>query len=120
MEQILKQQTGGIIFFQTKKLEEISEFYIQKVGCKLWLDQGGCHIFQFGNMLFGFCQRDHLDDLGMITFYFKSKEEVNLYYQKFADIAIEKPKDNPNYRIYHFFAKDPDGRNIEFQYFWDK
>lgn len=120
MEQILKQQTGGIVFFQTKQLDEISEFYLQKVGCELWLNQGGCQIFQFGNMLFGFCQRDEVDDLGMITFYFKTKEEVDRYYQKFIDIAVERPKDNPNYRIYHFFAKDPDGRNIEFQYFWDK
>ncbi|MCB2195445.1 MAG: VOC family protein [Bacteroidetes bacterium] len=114
-----KQQTGGIIFFQTKKIDELADFYINQVGCKLWLDQGGCQIFQFENMLFGFCQRDQVDDKGMITFYYSSRDAVDIMYQKFKTIAVDKPKDNPDYRIYHFFAKDPDGRNIEFQYFWD-
>lgn len=117
---IEKQQTGGIIFFQTQKLDQLNDFYINQVGCKLWLDQGGCQIFQFENMLFGFCQRDNIDDLGMITFYYSSRNEVDKMYQKFKAIAADKPKDNSDYRIYHFFAKDPDGRNIEFQYFWDE
>lgn len=119
MEEILKKQTGGIVFFQTNKLSEIADFYLNRVGCELWLDQGGCNIFQFGNMLFGFCQREAVDNLGMITFYFSTKNEVDQFYEKFKDIAMDIPKDNLNYRIYHFFAKDPDGRNIEFQYFWD-
>jgi len=36
------------------------------------------------------------------------------------DIALFEPKDNPDYKIYHFFAKDTEGRSIDFQYFWDK
>jgi len=116
---ILKQQLGGIIFFQTKIQTELYQFYANKVGCKLWLDQGGCQIYKFGNMLFGFCQRDKVDNLGMITFFYESKEEVDAMYQNFKDIALAEPKDNPLYRIYHFYAKDPEGRNIEFQYFWD-
>lgn len=115
-----RQQKGGIIFFQTRILNELSEFYVNKVGCMLWLDQGGCKIFQFENMLFGFCQRDNVDDLGMITFYYSTREEVDSEYMQFKNIAVDKPQDNSNYRIYHFFAKDPEGRNIEFQYFWDK
>lgn len=117
---IEKQQTGGIIFIQTQKLDELNDFYINQVGCKLWLDQGGCKIFQFENMLFGFCQRDQVDNQGMITFYYPSQEEVNQMYRQLKDIALSEPKDNPNYKIYHFFAKDPEGRNIEFQYFWNE
>ncbi len=115
-----KQQTGGIIFFQTKKIEEVSNFYLEKVGCSLWLDQGGCKILQFENMLFGFCQRENVDDQGMITFYYPSQEKVNLMYKQLKNISLSEPKDNPKYRIYHFYAKDPEGRNIEFQYFWDE
>jgi len=114
-----KQQTGGIIFFQTKIQAELSEFYTKKVGCKLWLDQGGCKIFQFGNMLFGLCQREKAESLGMITFYFSTREEVDEMYKKLKDIAMAEPVDNSLYRIYHFYAKDPEGRNIEFQYFWE-
>ena len=77
----------GIIFFQTKKIDELTEFYMNKVGCKLWLDQGGCKIFQFENMLFGFCQRENVDDQGMITFYYPSHEEVNQMYRQLKDIA---------------------------------
>ena len=114
------QQKGGIVFFQTKILDQLSEFYIHKVGCELWLNQGGCKIFQFENMLFGFCQRDQVDDQGMITFFYSSHEEVNQMYRLLKDIAVSEPKDNPKYKIYHFFAKDPEGRNIEFQYFWEE
>jgi predicted lactoylglutathione lyase len=120
MEKIKKNQTGGIVFFQSKNLEEVSKFYTEKIGCKLWLDQGGCHILQFENMLIGFCQRDHIDNQGMITFYYPSHEEVNQMYRQLKDIAQSEPKDNTNYKIYHFFAKDPEGRSIEFQYFWEE
>ena len=116
---IEKQHKGGIIFFQTRQQSQLHTFYIEKVGCKLWLEQGGCQIFQFENMLFGFCQREKIDDLGMITFFYSSREEIDTIYDQLKDIALQQPKDNPMYRIYHFYAKDPEGRNIEFQYFWE-
>jgi len=52
------------------------------------------------------------------------REGVDRQYQKFKSIAIASPKENKRYRIYHFYARDPDGRSIEFQYFmhpidWD-
>lgn len=117
---IEKQQKGGIIFFQTQKQKEVSDFYTEKIGCSLWLGQGGCNVFQFENMLFGFCQREEADCLGMLSFKFSTREEVDNMYEKLKDIAMAEPVDNSLYRIYHFYAKDPEGRNIEFQYFWDK
>ena len=117
---IKMQQIGGIVFFQTKILPELKDFYVNKLGCELWLDQGGCNIFKHGNMLFGFCQRDHADMEGLITFFYSSKEEVAEMYSKFKDVAEAEPIDNPTYRIYHFYAKDPEGRRFEFQYFWDE
>jgi len=98
-------------------LLQLSDFYLNQVGCELWLEQAECKVFQFGNMLFGFCQRDHADDLGMISFNLASKEEVDVAYNQFKSEAIDLPKDNPKYQLYHFYAKDPEGRNIEFQYF---
>jgi predicted lactoylglutathione lyase len=114
---IAKQQVGGIIFFQTTQLHVLTDFYLDKVGCTLWLEQAECRVFQYGNMLLGFCQREELDNLGMISFNVDSKETVDQYYKIFNSIALSEPKDNSTYRLYHFYAKDPDGRNIEFQYF---
>ncbi len=119
-ENAMKDQ-GGIIFYKTNDLKRLSEFYEDLVGCDLWLDQGGCRIYQFGNMLVGFCQRDGKPDTGaLITFFYEDKAMVDTMYQKLKEQANDKPKDNSDYRIYHFYAKDPDGRSIEFQYFWDE
>jgi catechol 2,3-dioxygenase-like lactoylglutathione lyase family enzyme len=111
---------GGIIFFRTTKLAETSQFYREEVGCELWLDQGGCHILKFSNLLFGLCQRESADTQGMITFVYRDRESVDGMYRRLEDIAESSPRDNPDYRIYHFFARDPDGRAVEFQFFWDE
>ncbi|MBN2432581.1 MAG: VOC family protein [Acidobacteria bacterium] len=115
---------GGIIFFRTQKLPELREYYGERLGCTVWLDQQDCVIFRYANMLFGFCQRDDVRMDGMITFFFNDRAGVDRHYEKFKDLAQSPPKDNPRYRIYHFFATDPEGRTIEFQYFdhpidWD-
>jgi hypothetical protein len=38
-------------------------------------------------------------------------------YRAFEEEAIDPPCDNPRYPIYNFFARDPEGRVIEFQVF---
>jgi len=111
---------GGIIFYQTTNLKRLHKFYTGKVGAVLWLDQGGCRIYSFGNMLFGFCQRDTTETGALLTFFYPSRDLVDEIYGKLENNAGSAPKDNANYRIYHFYAKDPDNRTIEFQYFWDE
>ncbi len=113
------QNHGGIVFYQTTNLKRINKFYTEKVGATLWLDQGGCRIYRFGNMLFGFCQREEIDTGALLTFFFPARELVDEIYSRLEDIADSSPVDNSAYRIYHFYAKDPDERPIEFQYFWD-
>ncbi|MBD3168312.1 MAG: nitroreductase [candidate division Zixibacteria bacterium] len=108
---------NGVIFFQTKKYEEIREFYVSGIGCELWLEQAECFILKSGNQLIGFCDRDSADTNGVITFFFDTKDEVDDMYRKFKSTATSEPADNAKYHIYNFFAKDPEGRNIEFQYF---
>ncbi|MEA1887435.1 MAG: VOC family protein [Bacteroidota bacterium] len=110
---------GGIIFYQTTNLKRLQKFYTEKVGAALWLDQGGCRIYRFGNMLFGFCQREKNETGALLTFFYPTRELVDEIYRRLKDLAEAPPKDNASYRIYHFYAKDPDGRAIEFQYFWD-
>ena len=113
----VKHKPGGIIFFATEHLDEISEFYISKVGCELWLDQGACKIVKHGNMLFGFCQSDHVDKDAVITFFYPNKQHVDQMYEQLKGRAVEPPKMNPEFHIYHFYARDPENRSIEFQYF---
>ena len=110
---------GGIVFYSTTDLERLSIFYTDQVGAKLWLDQGGCRVFKFGNMLFGFCQRDNVQIGALLTFFYPEKKLVDDMFRKLSNIATTPVKENDNYRIYHFYAEDPDGRPIEFQYFWD-
>jgi len=110
---------SGIVFFKTQKLEGLTDFYVNRVGCTLWLDQADCRIFRFGNLLFGFCQRDQAEPGGLITFFYERKEAVDRAYGKFESIALSPPKMNEKYRIYHFFARDPEGRMVEFQHFAD-
>jgi len=108
---------SGIIFFNTEKLDELKRFYINEIGCSLWMDQGDCVILQHDNFLLGFCQRETADTQGCITFFYKSKEAVDRKYKAFMRLAKSPPVMNPNYPIYNFFASDPEGRTVEFQYF---
>ena len=117
MNKTTNQKNGGIIFFASKDTEKLQNFYIKEVGCSLWLEQGGCIVLKHGNMLFGFCNRDKIDKDAMITFFYPEKSTVDKMYRKFKDIAKHAPQNNDKYDIYHFYASDPEGRPIEFQYF---
>lgn len=108
---------SGIYFLKTGKLEEITEFYKEEIGCELWLEQEDCRIFKHGNMLFGFCAGEKPDNKGIITFFYNSKEDVDRMFNRFGNIAEGRPQNNNKYNIYHFFACDPEGRRVEFQYF---
>jgi hypothetical protein len=120
----IKAKGSGIVFFGTTMLEEMKDFYIERVGCELWLDQGTCAILKFGNLLVGFCQSQEADLDTLITFFYEKKEDVDEIYEELKATARSAPKENTKYRIYHFYARDPEGRAIEFQSFlhpieWD-
>ncbi|HDR04476.1 MAG TPA: nitroreductase [Candidatus Marinimicrobia bacterium] len=108
---------SGITFFKTSRLDKLRDYYLKISGTALWLDQGGCAIFQHGNQLFGFCQRQQSDTCGMITFFLESQKAVDSHYSQFRKSADAAPRFNPDYHIYHFFTQDPDGRAVEFHYF---
>lgn len=132
---------AGIVFLKTEQLEDTSRFYQSRVGMGVWLDQGACRILRHGNMLLGFCdgagtggnesgsggntgteaaglnRTGCADTTGVITFFYPRTEDVDRAYRELSDVAISEPKHNPRFRIYHFYAKDPEGRDIEFQCF---
>lgn len=108
---------AGIVFLSTADLEKIRTFYLEEVGCTLWLDQGDCLIFQHENLLLGFMDRSRIDHGGLITFFYEEKSAVDRLHERFKDRAEAPPRMHPKYRIYHFFTQDPEGRRLEFQYF---
>ena len=56
----------------------------------------------------------------LVTFFYEEKSEVDRMYELLKDKAKDQPIENPKYRIYHFYASDPEGRPVEFQHFWDE
>lgn len=110
-------EMAGIIFYSTKSLNLTTEFYVERIGMKTWLKQDNCVILRHGNLLLGFCEREPPETSGVITFFYRSREEVDEMYEKLRDFKLTEPKENDEYKIYHFFAEDPEGRKVEFQTF---
>ena len=107
----------GIVFFNTLQLDDLTEFYTQRIEAELWMDQTDCLIFRHGKFLFGFCQREKSETCGILTFVYPNRDGVDRMYERFQNEALDAPKENPRYPIYNFFARDPEGRMIEFQMF---
>ncbi len=110
---------SGILFLKTKEPDKLKDFYLQRLNCQIWMEQAHCRIYRHGNFLFGFCERDEVDTSGMLTFFYESRKEVDRMYELLKSIAVEPPGFNSKYNIYQFFAHDPEGRMLEFQYFED-
>lgn len=108
---------AGIVFLKTQHLERVTAFYREQVGMRLWLEQPEIRILAHGNLLLGFHAQPEADIQGMFTFFFRTAGEVDAMYERLREFATTAPKTNERYRIYHFFARDPEGRAVEFQAF---
>lgn len=98
-------------------------FYKGLCGLRLWLDKGGCRIYEIeGGGKIGFCK--HMDTDAKHTIITLVTDEVDILYNIFTENGVETggaPKITEKYGIYHFFAKDPDGHIVEIQKFlWDE
>jgi len=111
---------AGITFCYTRDLKSTSEFYEKVLGLELTLDQGGCRIYHAaGNSYLGFCEREVEGDRAGIILTLVT-EDVDGWYQRLIEHGVsidEKPKHNPEYLIYHFFFRDPNGYLLEIQRF---
>ncbi len=81
------------------------------------MEQKDCIILKHDNFLFGFCERAEVENCGILTFFYKNKDRVDNIYHAMKNSADAAPRENKIYKIYQFFAKDPEGRTLEFQYF---
>lgn len=112
---------ASIVFFPVADLEAASRFYADILGLPLELDQGGIRIYRAaGGGYLGICRNDNpplADDRLILTFV---TAEVDDWYERLVAAGVSTdgpPRENPRYRIYHFFARDPDGYRIEVQRF---
>jgi nitroreductase len=108
---------NGIIFFKSQVPEKLSEFYIGRLGCELWSKQEDCIILKGGNLLFGFCSRPTSETEGLLTFFYENKEDIDRLYGDLKEYTDSPPVSDGKYQIYRFYARDPEGRKIEFQHF---
>lgn len=109
--------SGGIVFFRSTAHDETVEFYTNRIGADVWLNQPDCTILSFDGFRFGFCDRESADTEGIITFLYEDRAGVDAVHDRLADVATGSPRFNATYDIYQFFAEDPEGRTVEFQTF---
>ena len=108
---------AGIQFHRTNNLKVVTDFYRDVIGMEVWLDQKDCTVLKHENFLLGFCEREAKDTSGIITFFYGETSQVDEMYDKLKDRATSQPEENKKYKIYQFFARDPEDRLVEFQCF---
>lgn len=110
---------AGLIFIKTANFNETVEFYTKTLKFELWLKQPDIWILKHGNFLVGFQDSDEISMAPLMTLFYSTNEEVDEMHELLASmgLTITEPKENKTYRIYNFFAKDPEGRQLEFQKF---
>lgn len=113
-----------ITFLYTNDLTTSATFYEDKLGLKLWLDQGSCRIYSVcGSAYLGLCQTSETstsppDGTGVIFTLVTPQVDEWYEYLKKIGVEFEKPPTvNEKYKIYHCFFRDPNGYLIEIQRF---
>lgn len=112
-----------IVFVYVRDLDRASKFYGDLLGLELVLDQGGCLIYRVaGSAFLGIC--DQVERAGiegsLVTLV---TEHVDLWFERLVGAGAEiirPPQHSEEYRIYNFFARDPDGNRLEIQRFDDE
>lgn len=108
---------SGVIFIRTQMLDELVKFYTEKIGCHIWIDQKDVIILKHGNFIFGLHSSSVSDLDTLLTFFYDTKDDVDKMAEIMTDNKLTDPNENKRYSIYNFFAKDPEGRKLEFQHF---
>lgn len=108
---------SGIVFFRTQDRSRVVDWYLNGFDVEVWLEQTGCTILSFDGFRFGFCDGEETEAEGILTFVYDTSGDVDRLHEQLGAAAREEPHENEQYRIYQFFATDPDGRTVEIQSF---
>lgn len=112
---------GQITFVPVADLARSAQFYELVLLLSPVLDQAGIKLFRVAaGGYIGLCQSDGplaADDRLILTLV---TEQVDAWHTRLEAQGAPTdgpPRENPRYRIYHFFARDPDGYRLEIQRF---
>lgn len=114
-----------ITFLYTHDLGQTARFYEDIISLDLKLDQGTCRIYQVTqNGYLGFCQRSaaisQIKSESPILILTIVTTSVDEWYRLLTERNLQPehpPTTNPDYDIYHFFVRDPNGYVLEIQQF---
>ena len=109
-----------ITFLPVTDIKKTVEFYRDIIGLKVDKDEGNCVIFSCGEGYWGFCSYNDGRKLPIgvcMSLNLENNEEVDSEYHRISKLGIEatKPVKHPNFPVYSFFMKDPDGYTVELQ-----
>jgi catechol 2,3-dioxygenase-like lactoylglutathione lyase family enzyme len=113
---------SAITFLKTRDLAATTTFYTQALGFRLALDQGACRIFAIREGAYlGFCQTDgETGSAEVILTLVVADVDAACAALEAGGVPIEvRPRFNPRYKIYQFYARDPNGYLLEVQRFED-
>lgn len=107
-----------VTFIRCSNLERSHEFYTERLGLELVLDQGRCRIYRVsGSGHLGVCVGEPSPDGVIITLVTRDVRE-RCSELAARGVVFEKPVAyNPDFDITHAFLRDPDGHLIEVQRF---
>lgn len=112
-----------ITFLDTRDLARTADFYERILGLRLARDQGTCRIYHVsGEAYLGFCQRPDAptEPRGLVlTLVTEQVDEWCAHLRRKGVEFVKEPAENPPYRIYNAFVRDPNGYVIEIQRFWE-
>ncbi len=108
---------SGIVFYGTADRDAVCPFYRSRLGFDIWLEQDGCTIMRYDNLLLGFREREQPETDGVVTLVYEERAAVDGMYEALADVARGEPEEKEELRVYRFLADDPEGRTLECQTF---
>ena len=112
-----------ITFLDTRDLGRTADFYERILGLRLARDQGRCRVYHVsGNAYLGFCESTETAAPATGLTFTLVTDDVDEWCQHLVREGVEivkAPADNPPYRIYNAFVRDPNGYLIEIQRFWE-
>ncbi len=130
---------AGIVFLKSVDFTATLDFYTSVMDMSVWLEQPDITILRHENMLVGFQNlgeshetpdaeparrtdrrqaHEEVDvSRALLTFFYPSRDETDAMYRRLSRHSLSEPQENIRYRIYNFYARDPEGRLIECQTF---
>jgi catechol 2,3-dioxygenase-like lactoylglutathione lyase family enzyme len=112
-----------ITFLDTRDLRRTADFYERVLGLRLARDQDTCRIYHVtGTAYVGFCERADTPVPPQGVVLTLVTDEVDRWCARLRNEGVEfvkEPAENPPYRIYNAFVRDPNGYVLEIQRFWE-